>query len=152
MIANGQSVTIHYRLTLDDGTIADDSFGGDPMVYTHGAGHIVPGLERQLAGKSVGDECDIHVEAAEAYGDYDPNAQQTIPRSKFPADADIQPGMSFQTQGPQGPVPVWINKVESDNVTISTNHPLAGQRLSFKVRVVDLQEATAAESGPEDSG
>ena len=60
-IADGHAITIHYRLTLDDGCIADDSFGGEPLVYLHGARNVVPGLERQLTGKHVGDTCEVEV-------------------------------------------------------------------------------------------
>ena len=152
VIAAGQNVSIHYRLTLDDGAIVEDLFNGDPMVYEHGSGRIVPGLERQLAGKSAGDECTLHVEAAEAYGDYDPGAEQVVSRTQFPAEADIEPGISFQATGPQGPVSVWVTNVEGDNVTISTNHPLAGQRLTFQVRIVDVRKASAKQAAPADSG
>ena len=152
VIADGLQVSIHYRLTLDDGTVADDSFDGDPMVYVHGAGQIVPGLERQLAGKSAGDECQLQVDAADAYGEYDPAAEQAVPRDKLPAAAKIQPGMSLQARGPHGPVTVWISKVQGDDVILSTNHPLAGQRLSFQVQIVDVRAATAEQSASDESG
>lgn len=145
-IADGHAVTIHYRLTLDDGTVADDSFGGDPLVYLHGAQNIVPGLEKQLAGKNVGDTCEVEVSPEEGYGQYDPTAEQSVPKSAFPGDVQLQPGMSFQTRGPNGqPMPVWIRKIEEENVVVTANHPLAGQQLSFKVEVVDVREATDEE-------
>ncbi|MCA8951533.1 MAG: peptidylprolyl isomerase [Planctomycetes bacterium] len=145
-IADGHAVTIHYRLTLDDGTIADDSFGGDPLVYLHGASNIVPGLEKELLGKNVGETCEVEVAPAEGYGEYDPTAEQSVPKSAFPPNAPLEPGMSFQTRGPRGqPMPVWVRKIEEENVIITANHPLAGQRLSFKVEVVDVREATAEE-------
>lgn len=145
-IANGTVVTIHYRLTLDDGSIADDSFGGDPLVYLHGARNIVPGLERQLEGKNVGDTCECEVPPAEGYGEYDPAAENTVPKSAFPKDVALQVGMSFQTRAKNGrQIPVWIRKLDGDNVIVTANHPLAGQRLSFKVEVVDVRRATPQE-------
>lgn len=145
-IANGHVVTIHYRLTLDDGSIADDSFGGEPLVYLHGAQNIVPGLERQLQGKNVGDACDCTVPAAEGYGEYDPAADQTVKKNAFPPNVDLQPGMSFQTRGRNGhPMPVWVRSVKGDDVVVSTNHPLAGQTLNFRIEVIDVRRATAEE-------
>lgn len=145
-IADGHAVTIHYRLTLDDGSIADDSFEGEPLVYLHGAQNIVPGLERELAGKNVGDSCEVEVAPADGYGEYDPTAEQSVEKSQFPANVDLQPGMSFQTRGQNGqPVPVWVRKLDGDNVIITANHPLAGQRLTFKVEVIDVRGATAEE-------
>lgn len=145
-IADGHAVTIHYRLTLDDGTIADDSFDGDPLVYLHGAHNIVPGLERELTGKNAGDTCEVEVAPEDGYGNYDPAAEQSVPKSAFPENVDVQPGMSFQTRGPSGqPVPVWVRKLDGDNVVITGNHPLAGQRLNFKVEVLDVRAATPEE-------
>lgn len=145
-IADGTVVTIHYRLTLDDGSIADDSFGGDPLVYLHGSRNIVPGLERQLTGKNVGDSCDCEVPPAEGYGEYDPAAENTVPKSAFPPDVQLAVGMSFQTRARNGrQIPVWIRKLDGDNVIVTANHPLAGQRLNFKIEVVDVRRATPQE-------
>jgi FKBP-type peptidyl-prolyl cis-trans isomerase SlyD len=142
-IADGHVVTIHYRLTLDDGSIADDSFGGDPLTYLHGAHNIVPGLERQLAGKNVGDTLEVVVPASEGYGEYDPTAEQTVPKSSFPPNVDLQVGMSFQTRARNGQqMPVWIRALQGDQVVVSANHPMAGQRLNFKVEVKDVRRAT----------
>lgn len=145
-IADGHAVTIHYRLTLDDGSIADDSFAGEPLVYLHGAHNIVPGLERQLAGKKVGDTCEVTVPASEGYGEYDPAAEQTVPKTAFPPNVDLHVGMSFQTKGRNGqPMPVWIRSLKDDKVVVTANHPLAGQQLNFKIEVVDVRRATADE-------
>ncbi|MCR9247518.1 MAG: peptidylprolyl isomerase [bacterium] len=151
-IAEGHTVTIHYRLTLDDGTVAEDSHGGEPLIYQHGKRHIVPGLERGLAGRRVGDECEINVEPADGYGEFDPSVERSVPRTQFPAGVELQPGMSFQAQGPRGPIPVWVTKVESDSVTVSMNHPLAGQRLRFQLAVVDVRETAVDEQPASDSG
>ncbi|MBL8734331.1 MAG: peptidylprolyl isomerase [Planctomycetes bacterium] len=145
-IADGHVVTLHYRLTLDDGSIADESFGGDPLTYLHGAHNIVPGLERQLTGKNAGDKCDVVVPSREGYGDYDPAADQTVPRTAFPPNVDLQVGMSFQTRTRSGQqIPVWVRNIKDDQITVSANHPLAGQQLNFHVEVVDVRRATAEE-------
>lgn len=145
-IADGHVVTIHYRLTLDDGSIADDSFGGDPLTYLHGAHNIVPGLERQLAGKNVGDTLEVVVEAKEGYGEYDPTAEQTVPKTQFPPNVELKVGMSFQTRARTGQqMPVWIRAISGDNVVVSANHPMAGQRLNFKIEVKDVRRATNEE-------
>ncbi|MFK7741881.1 MAG: peptidylprolyl isomerase [Planctomycetota bacterium] len=145
-IADGHVVTLHYRLTLDDGSIADESFGGEPLVYLHGAQNIVPGLERQLAGRNVGDKTDVAVPAAEGYGEYDPTLDQTVPRSAFPAEAQLQAGVAFQARDQRNqPITLWIRKIDGDEITVSPNHPMAGQNLNFAVEVVDVREATEQE-------
>jgi FKBP-type peptidyl-prolyl cis-trans isomerase SlyD len=145
-IADGHVVTIHYRLTLDDGSVADQSFGGEPMLYMHGAQNIVPGLERQLAGKKIGDKLDVVVPANEGYGEYDPAAEQTVPKSQFPANVELQVGMAFQTRGRNNQaMTVYVRTLKDDQVTITANHPLAGQRLNFAIEVLDVRRATADE-------
>lgn len=151
-VSSGQRVSLQYRLTLDDGTIVEDGMEAEPLVYVHGSGQMVPGLEKQLEGKRVGDECRLLVDAADAYGEYDPTAEQAVPRAQFPAGADLRPGVSFQAEGPRGVVDLRVLKLDGDDVVITTNHPLAGQRLTFDVRVVDIREATAEASKKADSG
>jgi FKBP-type peptidyl-prolyl cis-trans isomerase SlyD len=147
-IQKNSVVTIHYQLTLDDGSIADSSFGGEPLTYLHGHGNLVPGLERQLAGRKAGDKFEAAVAAAEGYGDFDPDAEQVLPRSAFPPKMDLRPGMGFHTEDERGnPVPLFIKEVRatSDEVVVSQNHPLAGQRLNFKIEVVQVRKATQEE-------
>ena len=145
-IADGHVVTLHYRLTLDDGTIADESFGGEPLVYLHGHHNIVPGLEKQLAGKNAGDKCDVAVSAADGYGEYDPTLDQKVPRSAFPEDAQLEVGIAFQAQTQQGqPITLWIRAIQGDEITVSPNHPMAGQNLNFSVEILEVREATPQE-------
>lgn len=150
-IADGLAVTLHYRLTSSDGSTVDESPDGDPLVYVHGTGALVPGLERELGGKRAGDQCRIVVEPADAYGLRDPSGDVAVPRSQFPPGVDLEPGMSFQAEGPDGPAQVWITRVGDDAVTISTDHPLAGERLTFDVRVLEVREATDEERNPPDT-
>jgi len=145
-IADGHVVTLHYRLTLDDGSIADESFGGEPLVYLHGSHNIVPGLERQLEGKEAGAKCDVSVSPEEGYGQYDPTLDQTVPRSAFPADAQLSVGIAFQAQDQNGqPITLWIRQIEGDQITVSPNHPMAGQTLNFSIEVLEVREATPQE-------
>lgn len=145
-IAEGHVVTIHYRLTLDDGSIADNSFDGEPLSYLHGAHNIVPGLERQLAGKNVGDSLQVVVEPKDGYGEYDPTNEQTVPKTAFPPNVELKVGMQFATRARTGQqIPVWVRALQGDNVVVSANHPMAGQRLNFQVEVVDVRRATNEE-------
>ena len=150
-ISEGDAVTIHYRLTLEDGTVADNSFGGEPLVYVHGAGNIVPGLERQLTGLSAGDEQDFEVGPAEGYGNHDSRSERTLSRTELPPGIQLKPGMSLQAQGPNGAVTIWVRKIEGDQVTLSTSHPLAGQTLRFHVKILSIREPSEAEKKPPDT-
>lgn len=145
-IANGDVVSFHYTLTGPDGAILDSSQGRDPMVYLHGAHNIVPGLERQMTGKTVGAAFIAKVPAAEAYGERQGPGPQTVTRDSFPPEANIQPGMMFEARDPNNnPFPVWIVGVTDEGVQIDINHPLAGVPLTFTVDITHIRPGTEAE-------
>ena len=145
-IADGMVVTIHYTLTDDQGSVIDSSSGGLPLEYLHGHGNIVPGLERELTGKKVGDAMKVDVAPKDGYGEHDPRGRGKVPRSSFPEDMEIEAGMQFSGEGPNGDDHVvWIAAVEADHVVIDQNHPLAGQTLHFDVKIETVRPATKEE-------
>jgi len=144
-VADGKVVTFHYTLTNDAGEVIDSSRGGSPMPYLHGGQNIVPGLEKELAGKKVGDALKAVVIPEEGYGAHDPELVQDVPRDAFPADAPLEVGMQFMAESPRGPVPLWITDIDGDTITIDQNHPLAGETLHFDVEITEIRDASAEE-------
>lgn len=138
-------VSFHYTLHDDDGRLLDQSGGERPLVYLHGFGSLIDGLERVLEGHEPGDVLNVAIEAAEAYGEHLPELVQEVPRSLFPDPDAVVPGMSFEGETDDGAQSVRVLAVRGDTVTIDANHPLAGQRLSFHVEVVDVRRATEDE-------
>lgn len=146
VIADGKVVSFHYTLRNDAGEVLDSSSGGEPLSYLHGAGSIVPGLENQLTGQAAGAKLRVTVPAGEGYGEYQDELKHAVSRNQFPPGVDIQVGMQFGAQGPNGEqMAVWVREVTGDSVTIDFNHPLAGQALHFEVEVVSLRESSDAE-------
>jgi len=135
----------HYTLTDDAGKVLDSSRGNSPLSYLHGLGQIVPGLEKAMEGKAVGDAFKADVVPAEGYGERVDALVQQAPVSMFPADVKPEVGMQFQAESNMGPVHVTVIAVEGDTVTLDGNHALAGQTLHFDVEVVAVREATAEE-------
>ena len=145
-IDNKVYVAIDYKLALDSGEEVDSSPEGQPLGFIVGSGMIIPGLEKQLMGKVAGDESKIVVEPEEGYGPVHDNLFQEIPRDQFPADCEVEPGMTFQAQSPQGPVLVNIKEMKDEKtVVIDMNHPLAGKQLHFDVKVVEVREPSSEE-------
>lgn len=143
-IQNDQVVSFHYTLTDEKGTVIDKS-EGQPLVYLHGAGNIIPGLENALTGKNVGDKLNVNVSAAEGYGEYNAEMVQEVPRNMFQGVDDIQAGMQFQAQTDDGIQIVTVKDVNDESVFVDGNHPLAGQDLNFDVEIVDIRPATQEE-------
>lgn len=138
-------VTLHYTLKDNDGKVIDQSDDGS-FLYLHGAMNIIPGLENALTGKAAGDEFSVTVSPEEGYGDKDPQRIQEVPKDMFENAADIQIGMQFHAQGPDGnAIVVTVSEVKDDSVVIDANHALAGVELNFEVKVVEVREASEEE-------
>ena len=146
IIIDKSVVTIHFKLTDDDGKLIDSSEGQDPLVYMHGTNSIIPGLERELDGKTTGDKMQVTVQPEDGYGKINPDLIQEVPRSAFQGVDDIQPGMQFEAKNPEGHRQlITIQEVADNSVTVNGNHPLAGQVLHFEISVEDVREATEEE-------
>ena len=145
-IQNNSAVSFHYTLTGDDGIRIDSSEGQEPLGYLHGAGNIIPGLEKALEGKTIGDSLTVAVIAAEGYGEVQKELIQEVPKEAFQGIDTIEVGMQFEAQtGQGGTVPVTVIDVTDDLVTVDGNHPLAGKNLNFDVSIEDVREATEEE-------
>lgn len=139
-------VSIHYKLTDGSGNEIDSSSGGEPLAYLHGADNIVPGLERELAGKAVGDRVQVTVAPEDGYGPVQDELVQTLKREVFQGVDEIQAGMQFEAKSPDGHSQVvTVKAVSDDGVTVDANHPLAGVTLNFDVTVDSIREATEEE-------
>ena len=144
-IAAARVATFHYILTDDAGQVIDRSPDSQPLSYFHGAGNIVPGLERALDGRRAGDSLTVDVAPGDGYGERVDGLVQDVPREAFGGIDTIEPGMQFQADGGQGPVLVTVVAADERQVRIDGNHPLAGKTLHFDVRITDVREATEEE-------
>ena len=139
-------VSIHYSLSLDGGEQIDGSQGSEPLEYLHGHGNIVPGLEEELTGHKVGDKLTVAVPPEKGYGVPDPEGVQELPRSTFPDDLDLQPGVMLRAEDGEGqPLHLRVVEIGDDKVKVDMNHPLAGHNLNFQVEVVAVRTATQEE-------
>lgn len=147
VIADGKQVSLEYTLTLEDKSKVDSNVGKEPLVYTQGAHDIIPGLEKQLAGLKVGDSKRIEISPEEGYGPVRPELKKTqeVPKDKVPQDAQ-KVGAKLMGQGPGGqPIFAEVTEVKGDILVLSVdaNHPLAGKKLIFEVKVLKVEDAPA---------
>lgn len=145
-VAANTAVSIDYTLTGDDGQVIDSTADAAPLVYLHGAGNIIPGLEQALEGKNEGEEVAVTIEPEDAYGEYRADLVATLSKDMFEGVDTLEPGMQFHATGPDGGMQiVTIRDVDGDDVTVDGNHPLAGQRLNFKVKILNVRDAESEE-------
>jgi FKBP-type peptidyl-prolyl cis-trans isomerase SlyD len=145
-IAKDSVVSIDYRLHLGDGKTIDESDAGEPLVYLHGYEQIVPGLEKALAGKKVGESLKVQVTPEEGYGEYDPDGVEEVPREDFPPDMELEAGGIVSATDEEGDeVDFLVKEVRPKTVVVDFNHPLAGKTLHFEVTVREVRAATEEE-------
>ncbi|MFU8857327.1 MAG: FKBP-type peptidyl-prolyl cis-trans isomerase [Deferrisomatales bacterium] len=144
-VENRRYVTIEYSLSLDSGEVVDRSAAGEPLGFICGTGQVIAGLEKGLVGLEAGETAKVVVEPRDGYGEPNPALMREIPRENFPQDLDLHAGMGFEAKGPHGPVTFRVREVRQDEVLADFNHPLAGERLHFDVKIADVREPRAEE-------
>jgi FKBP-type peptidyl-prolyl cis-trans isomerase SlyD len=144
-ITSGKVVLIDYILTDDLKKVIDSSEGHEPLAYIHGSGQIIPGLEKALDGRAVGDALQVDVTPGQGYGEHDSEKIFTIPRSQVQGVPDLKVGIQLQASGGGGPQVVTVTQITDTEVTLDGNHPLAGTTLHFDVTIREVREATDEE-------
>lgn len=146
IVAENLFVSIDYILTLNSGEEIDRSEENDPLGFITGTGQIIPGLEDAMMGMKAGDTSTITVEPEDGYGPFDQELVHEIPRDEFPPEEKVEPGMTFETEGPHGPIMITVIGVKGDeSVTVDLNHPLAGKQLIFNIKIVEIREPSQEE-------
>ena len=141
VVGSGKKVTLDYTLTVDNKQV-ETSVGKTPMSYVVGVREIIPGLETQLNGMKINEEKVINVAAKDAYGEVDPKAYKEFPISSLPKELTAKVGMVLQATAPDGSkFPTVITEIKGDKMVLNFNHPLAGKNLTFKVKILKIENA-----------
>lgn len=141
-------VVLEYTLKDDKGAVLDssDAEDGEPIVYVHGYGMLVPGLEVALVGLEVGSVKDVTVVPDEGFGDRDEELVLEIDRGDFPDPKKVEIGDEVVAESPDGDeVPMRVVEVRPETVVVDANHPLAGVTLRYSVVVKEITAASEEE-------
>ncbi|EGH00062.1 FKBP-type peptidyl-prolyl cis-trans isomerase SlyD [gamma proteobacterium IMCC2047] len=145
-VAQDKVVSIHYKLiNADNGDLIESSKDRPAMAYLHGANNLIPGLEKALEGKNVGDEFQVTIAPEDAYGPRHDSGVQKVPLEALKDIENIEVGMVLTAQTEQGPANLQIIEIGETEVTVDANHPLAGTTLIFDVSVESIRDASAEE-------
>lgn len=144
-IEDGVVVSLAYTLTSGD-EMVEQVKADDPLDYLHGHENIVPGLEEALTGKKIGDKIKVTLKPEDAYGEYDPEDKESIPRSEFPKNADLEKGMMVLLEDEDGFMfDATVSEITKDEIILDYNPPLAGKTVTYEVDVIALRKAEADE-------
>ena len=138
---NGDRVSVHYTGRLEDGQEFDSSRGGDPLVFTVGAGEVIPGFEEGVRGMTPGETKTVEIEPENAYGQPREQLVGTIAREAAQFPIEPQVGMNFLLPLPDGnQLEVTVTEVTDLHVTVDGNHPLAGKKLIFDIELLEINQ------------
>jgi FKBP-type peptidyl-prolyl cis-trans isomerase 2 len=139
MVKNGDTIQVHYKGTLTDGTLFDSSEGSEPLEFKVGGGMVIPGFDQGVIGMAIGDKKTIHIPCDQAYGQLNDEAKITLPRSEVPEDMKPEIGMEMHLTDENGQViPVLVIGLTDESITLDANHPLAGEDLNFDLELVSI--------------
>ncbi len=145
-VEHGMVVSLDYTLQVDDEVVETTDDEG-PIEFLQGYQEVIPGLERAIYGMKVGQEKEITIEPEEGYGEYDAEAFEEVPLDIFPEEMDLGLGMPVELydEDTDETVDGYIAEIRTDTVVVDLNHPLAGETLRFRVKVVGVRPATDEE-------
>ena len=138
-VQNGDTVKVNYTGRLEDGTIFDSSMveGREPLTAKLGDGMLIKGFENGLMEMTIGESKTVEIDPTNAYGEYNEEAIQEVPKTNMPGEVEV--GMGLQANTEFGVVNFVVKEVKEETVVLDANHPLAGQKLIFDLELVEIQ-------------
>jgi len=135
-------ITLHFSLALENGSIVDTNFDGEPATFIFGDGNLLPGFEEVLTGLKPGAEGEFDISPEKGFGQHNPSNIQEFPRKNFDEEVDLEPGLMLSfADANQAELPGVVLEADTEMVTVDFNHPLAGHTISFKVKVLSVVPA-----------
>jgi len=142
-IAEGMEVTLNFSIALSDGGLVDSNFDSKPATFVMGDGNLLAGFEEVLVGLQAGDEQTFTMPPEKAFGQPNPNNVQSFKKDQFGDDMNLEPGLMLSfADANNAELPGVVKSVLENEVIVDFNHPLAGETLTFKVKIVDVQQAS----------
>jgi FKBP-type peptidyl-prolyl cis-trans isomerase SlpA len=133
------TVKVHYKGTLEDGQVFDESAGRDPLQFTIGEGQLIPGFENAVLGMAIDDVKTVTIPSGEAYGPVKDELMQEISKEYLPEDLDVEVGMQLVSKQENGAeLVVNVSEIKDETIIIDANHPLAGKDLTFEIQLVEI--------------
>jgi len=136
---NGNTVKIHYKGKLNDGSIFDSSEGRDPLEFKLGGGQMIVGFEEAVSGMSVGEKKNVTIPVEKAYGPRNEELVISAPKEHVPENINPEVGQKLQMGGPNGEVVmVTVVEITDTHIMLDANPPLAGEELNFDIELVEV--------------
>jgi len=127
-------------MRLDDGTIVESASASDPLEIQMGNQDVFPAFEQALMDHQEGETISFEVLPGDAFGDPSDELVQRLPRAAFEGGEQIEDGGAYTTETDDGVTLHFVaQETDDESIVADFNHPLAGQRLTFQVRILEIQ-------------
>jgi len=144
-ISKDSVVSFLYTLRDADNEVLDTNQGDTSLSYIQGSGAIIPGLDREMVGKTKGDSFSVSIKPEDGYGTYDDSLIFPVPSSSFTNTSELKIGMAVSVQQKDQDMILYVKSIEKEEVVLDGNHPLAGQTLNFEINIENVRKATETE-------
>ncbi len=135
----GDQVRVHYTGYLHDGSVFDSTYESKPLEFTIGQGEVIEGFEKAIIGMNLGNIKSVTIPPENAYGPYKIELVTVIDRSRIPRDIDPETGMRLKAHTREGVIThVTVTGIDEKTVTLDANHPLAGEELTFEIKLLEI--------------
>jgi len=137
---NGDTVSVHYKGSLGDGSVFDSSEGQDPIEFTIGENQVIEGFENAIIGMAPGDKKRESIAPGEGYGEREDDMVFRVPKASLQQGAEFTVGDMVRVTLPDGQTaPMQIVSTDDSSLTLDANHPLAGKTLTFELELVSIK-------------
>lgn len=136
----GSRIKVHYTGTFEDGTVFDTSVSGEPLEFVVGDGSMIAGFDKAVEGMHLNEVKQISLTADEAYGPYEDELVVEVSKTELPENFNAEEGMQVSLEDGEGNVLyALIKEVKADSIVLDANHQLAGRKLNFEIKLVEIQ-------------
>jgi peptidylprolyl isomerase len=138
-VKQGDKVEVHYKGTLNDGTLFDSSEGREPLTFEAGSGMVIVGFDQAIIGMAIGEKKSVNILNVDAYGPINEEMIFSVPVGEVPADIKPEVGHELHLTDDEGnDIPVIVRELNETHIVLDANHPLAGQDLNFELELVSI--------------
>lgn len=135
----GDTVKVHYRGSLTNGSVFDSSEGKNPLQFELGSGKVIAGFDNGVKGMSVGEKKTVQIPVQDAYGPKNSKLIIEVEKKNLPQDITPAVGMELNMMSNNNePIPVVITTIKEETIILDANHPLAGEDLIFDIELVEI--------------
>ena len=134
---SGDTVKIRYTGRLDNGVVFNSSNEPKPMQFVIGKNRVIIGLNEAVKGMAAGESKTVRIMVDEAFGPRLKDAVKVINRNQCPTDIQVGQNVAMTDRDIRTTV-VTVVEISESNVTLDTNHPLAGKNLTLNIKLLEI--------------